>query len=102
MEVARQVTATVAPYAIAEPWAPAAGLGIHVALSLALGLAFVLFVWRPYSRRPRVEEIWATALLVAVAVWAANFLFLLPVLGSGLATLMPLGATLLSKTLFGV
>lgn len=102
VEVARQVTATVMPYAAAEQWAPAAGVGIHVALSLALGLAFVLFLWGFYSRRPRAGEIWTAALLTVVVIWAANFLVILPALGSGFGTLMPLGATLLSKALFGI
>ena len=102
LEVARQVTATVAPYAGAESWAPGAGVAIHMALSLAIGVGFVLGLWSLASGRPRASAIWSCALLAVFAVWAVNFLLLLPALGSGLATLMPLGATLLSKMLFGV
>jgi hypothetical protein len=101
-EVARQVTATVISSAAAEPWAPLAGVGIHLALSLALGLAFALALWSLFANRPTAGNIWLFALLTVTAVWAANFLVILPALDSGLARLMPLGATLLSKTLFGV
>jgi len=102
IEVARQVTATVVASAAAEPWAPAAGVGIHLALSLALGFAFVLALWRLSAGRLTAGSIWSAALLTVAGVWAANFLVILPALDSDLATLMPLGATLLSKTLFGV
>jgi hypothetical protein len=101
-EVARQVTATVVSSAAAEPWAAAAGVGIHLALSLALGLSFVALLWSMFSRQPTARTIWTLALATVLAVWALNFLVVLPALGSGLARLMPLGATLLSKTLFGV
>ena len=101
-EVARQVTATVVSSAAAEPWAAAAGVGIHLALSLALGLAFVALLRSLFSRQPTARTIWVLALATVLAVWALNFLVILPALGSGLARLMPLGAALLSKTLFGV
>lgn len=101
-EVAAQVTATVISSAAAESWAPAAGVGIHLALSLAIGLAFVAALWKLPLKQPSVARVWVAALLLVFAVWAANFLFILPALGSGLAVLVPLGAALLSKTLFGV
>lgn len=101
-EVARLVTATVIASAATEPWAPLAGVGIHLALSLALGLAFAWLLWNLFANRPTRGDIWLLALLTVIAVWAANFLVILPALDSGFARLMPLGATLLSKTLFGV
>jgi hypothetical protein len=101
-EVARQITATVLSSVAGEPWAPLAGIGIHLALSLALGLAFVAVLLTVFSRRPTPGGVWLLALATVLAVWALNFLVVLPALGSGLARLMPLGATLLSKTLFGV
>ncbi|MNC99822.1 hypothetical protein D3C83_182370 [compost metagenome] len=42
------------------------------------------------------------AVTVAVAVWAVNFLLVLPYLNSAFVALMPAGATLLSKSLFGI
>lgn len=101
-EVARQVAATVYPTASGTYWAPWAGVGIHIALSLTFGLAFVFSLWGLSSGRPTKGRIWTNAVGTLVAVWAFNFFLILPALGSGFATLLPYGATLLSKTLFGV
>jgi len=100
-DVARGITATVLSSASDAPWAPWAGVGIHLALSLALGLAFVLSLWGLSSARPGKGQIWVSAVIALVAVWAFNFLLILPALNNSFATLMPYGATLLSKALFG-
>jgi len=101
-DVARGVAATVMADAAGAPWAPWAGVGIHLALSLALGAAFVLALWTLSPGRPGSRLVWAGAIATAVAVWAVNFLLVLPSLNAAFVALMPLGATLLSKTLFGV
>lgn len=101
-EVARGVTSTVFTTAPDAPWAPWAGVGIHLVLSLALGIAFVLALWKLTSGHPGRQRIWVSAVAVAIAIWAVNFLLVLPSLNSAFVALMPLGATLLSKTLFGV
>ena len=101
-EVGREVAATVLSSAAAAPWAPWAGVGIHLALSVFLGLAFVGGLWWLSGGRPGTRLVWTTAVPALVAVWAINFFLVLPALGSELSTLMPLGATLLSKALFGV
>lgn len=102
VEVARQVTATLFPSSAASALAPAFGIVIHLLLSLALGFAFAWLVWIPFSRQMRA----ATAMIIAVAtlifVWAANFFVILPALNPVFVTLMPYGATLLSKALFGI
>ena len=100
-DVARGITATVLSSASDATWAPWAGVGIHLALSLALGLAFVLSLWGLSSARPGKGQIWVSAVIALVAVWAFNFLLILPALNNSFATLMPYGATLLSKALFG-
>jgi len=102
VDVAREVTATVFASAAYAPWAPWAGAGIHLALSLALGIAFVAALWGLTRGRPGRNRIWASAVLALAGVWAFNFFLLLPALNSGFATLLPYTATLLSKTLFGV
>jgi hypothetical protein len=102
MEVARQVTGTVFSSASNTPWAPWAGMGIHLALSLALGVAFVLVLWCSPARRVTAKNIWIAALLALVGIWAANFFIVLPALNGSFVTLMPYGATLLSKALFAV
>ncbi len=102
IEVARQVTTSVYPAASNALWAPWAGAGLHILLSLVLGLAFVLVLWAWSSGRPSAEKIWISAILALTAIWAINFFLVLPAMNSSFATLMPYGITLLSKTLFGV
>lgn len=102
VDIAREITATVFSTAADAPWAPWAGAGIHLALSLVLGVVFVAALWGLTPGRPGTNRIWASAVLVLVGVWAFNFFLFLPALNSGFATLLPYGATLLSKTLFGV
>jgi hypothetical protein len=102
IEVARAITASVFAAAGAAPWATWAGVGIHLALSLALGLAFALALWTMSSGVPGRMRIWVSALSALAAVWAVNFLLVLPVLNSSFISLMPYGASLLSKMLFGI
>jgi hypothetical protein len=101
-EVARGIAATVVAGAAGAPWAPWAGVGIHLALSLALGAAFVLALWTLSPGRPGSRLVWSGAIATAVTVWAVNFLLVLPSLNAAFVTLLPYGVTLLSKTLFGV
>jgi hypothetical protein len=75
---------------------------LHMLLSAALGLAFVLILWRSCSGRPSSGTIWTSAVVGLSAIWAINFFIVLPAMNSSFATLMPYGVTLLSKTLFGV
>ena len=102
MEVARQVTASVYPAASHALWAPWAGAGLHMLLSAVLALGFVLVLWGSSAGRPSAGKIWISALLALSAIWAVNFFVVLPAMNSSFATLLPHGATLLSKTLFGV
>ncbi len=60
--VAREITTTVFSTAADTPWAAWAGAGIHLALSLALGLAFVSLLWGLSAARPSVQTIWISAL----------------------------------------
>ena len=100
-DVARGIAATVFSAATDASWTPWAGAAIHLALSLALGLAFALLLWSLSSGRPGKERIWVSAVSALIAVWAVNFFLILPALNSDLISLMPHGATLLSKALFG-
>ena len=102
IEVARQVAATVYAAASDAHWAPWAGVGLHILLSVILGLSFVLILWGLSSTRPSAGRIWTSAIVALTAIWAINFFVLLPAMNSSFATLLPYGATLLSKTLFGV
>ena len=101
-DIAREITATVLPFAADAPWAPWAGVGIHLVLSAALGLAFVLALWRYCATAPATRNIWVAALVALTGVWAVNFLVILPAFNPVFVKLMPYGATLASKLLFAV
>lgn len=78
------------------------GLVIHFALSVALGIALTGALRLMGSARftPLYEM---TALVIVLGgVWAVNFLLVLPMVNPAFVTLLPYGATLASKLLFGL
>ncbi|HEY0183307.1 MAG TPA: hypothetical protein VGC09_10920 [Rhodopila sp.] len=99
--VARGVTRAFLPVLADRPDGVAVGIAIHMVLAVGLGLAVAAAFSTPTLRRignwPR------STLMVGTlgAVWAFNFLVVLPVLEPGFLTLLPLAVTLLSKLLFG-
>jgi hypothetical protein len=101
-EVARQVAVTVFPGAADLAAAPVLGIAVHLVLSLALGAIFAWAVWIPFARRLDFPAAMMTALATLLAVWAVNFFVILPVLNPRFVTLMPYGASLISKALFGI
>jgi hypothetical protein len=102
VEVARQVAVTVFPSAANLAVAPVLGIAVHLALSLALGVVFAWAVWIPFARRLDFPAAMATAIGALTAVWVVNFFVVLPVLNPAFVTLLPYGASLISKALFGV
>lgn len=96
--VASAVGATVVPAMAASGYAPWLGLAIHFLLSIALAAVFV----RTFSRRCSPATLVAAAIAALAAVWAVNFLLLLPVLNPAFVSLLPLPVTLISKLLFGL
>ncbi len=102
MIVAQQVAASVVPAAAALPSAPLLGIAIHMLLSAALGLAFAATIWRLVAPRLGTAAFMATAAVSLALVWAFNFFIVLPALNPAFVTLMPYGATLASKVLFGI
>lgn len=101
-EVAREVTASVLPGAAAWAVAPALGVGIHLALSIALAGAFVAGLARLFPGRHGAAGYVAIGVAALAGVWALNFLLVLPLLNPRFVTLMPYAATLFSKALFGM
>ena len=101
-EVARQITATVLPAMANGALAPVTGVLIHMLLSVALGAGFAWAAWSFFLYRFGAEAIMPVALVTLALVWATNFFVILPVLNPAFVTLMPYGATLASKLLFGV
>lgn len=102
MIVAQQVAASVTPAAAALPSAPLLGITIHMLLSVVLGLAFAATIWRLAAPRLGAAAFLATAAVSLALVWAFNFFVVLPALNPAFVTLMPYGATLTSKILFGI
>lgn len=100
-EIARQITATIAPAASLAPLAPAFGVIIHFVLSLLLATAFGLAIWAPFASRLGTVGALASAVSALAAVWAVNFFLVLPALNPAFVSLMPLSVTLVSKALFG-
>ena len=101
-EIARQVTASLFPFAAESSFAPMTGIAIHLALSLILALLFVAIVLKPVFARYGKPGIMVSSLITLALVWKINFFIVLPLLNPDFITLMPLFVTLISKLLFGV
>ncbi len=78
------------------------GIGIHMCLAIVLGMAIAVLLARflPRLSGTTFEPIAVVGLLVAV--WGVNFFLVLPALNPGFVELLPYGASLTSKVLFGV
>lgn len=96
-QVARAVTAALAPALGAVPFAAALGLVVHFGLSVLLAVAFV----RAAAWAPRRVPTLALALAALAGVWAVNFFLVLPALDPAFVRLLPYPVTLASKLLFG-
>lgn len=96
LEVARAVTGTIAPAAAGLGAAPILGVAIHMVLAVALGLILAK-VLLGLAR----GSLMVGALAALAAVWALNFLVVLPLVNPAFVTLMPFAVTLASKLLFG-
>jgi hypothetical protein len=102
LEVARQVAATVLPATAGLSSAPLIGVLIHMALSIALGLALAKLLLGRLAPRHGCGALIAAALGTLAAVWAINFFVILPLLNPAFVTLLPFAVTLASKLLFGL
>lgn len=103
IEVARQVAATALPATAGLASAPLIGVLIHIALSIALGLAVAkLLLGLLVPTRHGGSALLAGALAALAAVWAVNFFVILPLLNPAFVTLLPLAVALVSKLLFGL
>ena len=96
--ISREVATTVVPGLAASSIAPWIGLLIHFLLSIALATVFV----RALSHRLGAATLFLAALAGLAAVWAFNFLVLLPLINPAFVALLPHPVTLISKLLFGV
>ncbi|MFQ5565862.1 MAG: hypothetical protein ACE5EU_05820 [Paracoccaceae bacterium] len=99
--VANGVTVSLIPALAAAPAAVPLGIALHMALALLLGAAIAVLL---RTGAPRLAgTLWEALAVIGllVAVWAVNFLVVLPVINPGFVELVPLGVGLASKVLFG-
>ena len=101
-EIAGEVAKTVFSSASNAPWAPCAGVTIHLLLSLALGLGFALVLRTCSASPPAAQTVWTAALLTLTGIWAANFLLILPAINPAFVALVPYSVSLVSKILFAI
>jgi len=101
-EVARQVGATIFPSARVTTALAPIGIASHIALSLLLAAGWVLAVWRPLRARMGAAGVFTSAVVLMLAVWALNFLVVLPRLNPLFVASLPALVTLLSKIFFGL
>lgn len=78
-----------------------AGIAIHMSLAAMLGLA-IAFALRPLRGRVHGIVFYAAVTSALAAVWAVNFLVVLPVINPAFVTIVPLAVSFFSKLLFGV
>lgn len=96
--VARAVGSTLVPSLVSSNLAPWMGLLIHFLLSIVVATLF----FQLFGRRLRPTFLFLAALVSLAAVWAINFLILLPLINPGFVSLLPHPVTLISKLLFGL
>lgn len=78
------------------------GIVIHMALAVALGIAFA-FAWRAISAQlPDGASPYVLSVPALAVVWAVNFFILLPIISPAFVPLVPYSISLLSKLLFGL
>ena len=100
--VASGVTLTLFPALGAHPAAVALGIALHMAIAVLLGAAIAVALRTGVPRLAGTIAEPPAVIGLLVAIWAMNFLVVLPVVNPGFVELVPLGVALTSKVLFGV
>ena len=99
--VADGVTASLFPALGASGAAMPLGIVLHMALAILLGAAIVFALRAAAPRLAGTLREPFIVIAILVAVWAINFLVVLPAINPGFIELVPLGVGLTSKALFG-
>lgn len=99
--LARGVTTASGLTALLPATSVAAGIGIHMLLAVALGLALA-GLWQSLSSRVHANGLYAGTLAILAGVWATNFFVLLPAISPEFVHLVPYSVSLMSKLLFGL
>ena len=77
----------------------AAGLAIHMAIAAMLGMAVAAAL---APMRLRGATLYAVLTGALAAVWAVNFLIVLPLVNPAFVGIVPMAVSFVSKLLFGV
>ena len=102
-EILRLITVTFFDSSVAfGPSGLWAGLLIHFALSLAIGLSFGFFARYALKGSFSYSKALAWGSLTLTAIWACNFFVILPVYNAAFIELVSPGAAFFSKLSFGV
>ncbi|EEW26825.1 hypothetical protein [Rhodobacter ferrooxidans] len=101
-DVARGIAETVFPGTEAASFAVVLGLVIHMALAVVLGGAVAALFSRAFPRLAGTVTEFVAVVGALVAVWAMNFLVILPIVNPAFVEIVPYAASLTSKVLFGV
>jgi len=99
--VAEGVAASILPALGSTGVAFPIGIAVHMGLAVLLGAAIVLALRAAAPRLAGTSREPMAVIAILVAVWAVNFLVVLPVINPGFVELVPLGIALISKVLFG-
>lgn len=100
--VARGIVGSVIPALVTSAWATELGVLIHLGLAVALGIGLALAVPLLVRRSEASHSEFAVTILILTAVWAVNFLVVLPHVNPAFVHVLPYAVTLLSKLLFAV
>lgn len=99
--VARGVTQSVIPALVDDPVAVPLGIGIHMGLAIVLGISIAIVVNRALPRIVGTAMEPVVVIAALAGVWAGNFFVVLPAINPEFVSLVPYGASFVSKVLFG-
>jgi hypothetical protein len=100
--LARGVTTATGVNLLLQGSPAAFGVAIHMILAVTLGIVLA-FAWTAISRRwPTQLNPYAVMPVALAAVWAVNFLIVLPLVDPNFVQIVPYPVSLISKLLFGV
>jgi hypothetical protein len=99
--LAQGVTTAAGLSAFLPHHAVAIGIGVHMLLALALGVALAA-IWNPLGgNHSGPDNPYPSVLAALLGIWAINFLVVLPIVSPEFVHLAPYPESLASKLLFG-
>lgn len=100
--LARGVTTAVGMSALLPSAPVMSGISVHMALAVLLGVALIGLSQSVVGLRSPAANLYTLSLVALAAVWAMNFLVVLPAVSPTFVNLVPYSVSLISKLLFGL